>query len=293
MVVIGRNLDAVDRVTLFYNALVALLLVLFSSRIPNWHFEIFLNLAVMGVVLFIFSRITENAKPWPRLLKYIYPVFLFTPAYMQTGRTNRILFSNLLDPFFQKFEITLFGFQPAIDFANRFPQGWLCEWMHFAYFSYYLMVPGLALILYLTRSRGEQKEFMLALCATFYFCYLCYILLPIEGALSFGQNDFTQGGPFTHLMKSIYGNFESPGAAFPSSHVAVALVILYYTVKFVPKIAPLFILLGVSLVLATVYCRYHYAVDVLGGIFTMVLVTGLGQVFRLRVVIARPELERQ
>ena len=261
-----KNLNAIDKSTLWYHSTLLLFILVFSSRIHAWYFEILLNFGTIFIILFIVSKIGNGSPPFLRFLKFFYPIILFTPAYLQTGRINRVFFHDLMDPFFQGAEFSLFGFQPALAFSDRFPQGWVCEWMHFAYFSYYLMIPGLALFLYFARGEREQKNYLLALCIMFYACYLCYILLPVEGALSFGKGEFSQGGLFTRIMKAVYLDLENPGAAFPSSHVAVTLLVVYYSFIYAKKIAPIFFVLGISLIFATVYCRYHYAIDVLAGI---------------------------
>jgi membrane-associated phospholipid phosphatase len=54
--------------------------------------------------------------------------------------------------------------------------------------------------------------------------------------------------------------------AFPSGHTSVALLSLYYAVRFTPRLVPV-IAPGVFLmILSTMYLRYHYLVDVLAGI---------------------------
>jgi membrane-associated phospholipid phosphatase len=64
----------------------------------------------------------------------------------------------------------------------------------------------------------------------------------------------------------IYRHLESDGAAFPSSHVALAALVLYYTVRYARSAAWVVGPLVISLIVATVYCRYHYAIDVLAGL---------------------------
>ena len=55
--------------------------------------------------------------------------------------------------------------------------------------------------------------------------YLIYLALPVVGATSLVPAESPAGGPFAHLMRVIYDNFEPPGASFPSSHVGIAVKI--------------------------------------------------------------------
>ncbi len=282
-----RNLDAIDKSTLSYHTLVAVFIIAFASRINGWYLEILLNAGVIASVLFIFSRIGNNSHPVLRFVRFFYPILFFTPAYLQTARINRVIFSGLLDPFFQKAEFGIFRFQPSLAFADSLPQAWFSEWMHFAYFSYYLMIPGIAVLLYFKGDKQAIKNFMLSLCILFYFCYSCYILLPVEGATSFGRNEFN-GGLFTNIMKVIYADFESPGAAFPSSHVAVTLLIIIHALRDAKRFGPIFIFLGVNLIFATVYCRYHYVVDVMGGIEAVAMVAGAANLLNKHLLNCHP-----
>ena len=84
-----------------------------------------------------------------------------------------------------------------------------------------------------------------------------------------------QAGFFYRLMEVIYARFETPGAAFPSSHVAIALVTLRFSFRHLRPIRWIHLTLVVLLCLATVYCRYHYAIDVAAGLATTALLLPL------------------
>jgi membrane-associated phospholipid phosphatase len=77
-----------------------------------------------------------------------------------------------------------------------------------------------------------------------------------------------KAGFFYGLVAFLYRYFESEGAAFPSSHVALALVTLYFSWVYLPRIRWLHLVFAVGLCMGTVYCRFHYVVDVFGGVLT-------------------------
>jgi membrane-associated phospholipid phosphatase len=58
--------------------------------------------------------------------------------------------------------------------------------------------------------------------------------------------------------------------------VAIALGTLYFSYKYLPRIRHVHTVMTVLLCLSTVYCRYHYAVDVLAGIATAAVLLPLG-----------------
>ena len=76
-------------------------------------------------------------------------------------------------------------------------------------------------------------------------------------------------------MAWIYRHLEVAGAAFPSSHVAIAALVLYYTMRYARSAAWVVGPLVLSLIVSTVYCRYHYAIDVLAGLATTAILLPL------------------
>ena len=85
-----------------------------------------------------------------------------------------------------------------------------------------------------------------------------------------------QAGVFFRLMGWVYRVFEAPGSALPSSHVAVALCTVFFSFRYLRRIRYVHLAVAVLLCLSTVYCRYHYAVDVLGGLVTAAVLIPAG-----------------
>ena len=266
----GHALTIVDQCTIAYNGLVLVIALLFHSRIPQWPLLMLPNIIAIAVIYMLARAVGEQAALIPRLVRNLAPLGFFLPLYAQTEGLAHIVFPDFLDPLFIRIEAAVFGFQPAVVFAQRFPQRWLSEYLHFAYASYYLLFPGLAVFLYLRRRKRAFLDYMFTLCATMYACLLIYMFLPVRGAVTFGQGNGADGAggdplPFTAAMGWIYRHLEIEGAAFPSSHVAIAWIVLFYTVRYARPATWVVGPLVLSLIVATVYCRYHYAIDVLAG----------------------------
>jgi len=266
MAVRRTPLNVVDGCTLAYNAWVLAFILAFRSSIPAWQAQASLSLAMIVAGLLIAIR-DRAWLPW-RLIRSFYPLVFLLFMYEQTGRINHVIVPGFLDTGFQRLEGALFGIQPAVALARWFPQPWLAEYMHFAYATYYGLFTGMGIFLFFRRGPTAFADYMLSLCGTFYVCYLTYVFLPVRGAASYGLDSFQITGPFTRLMAAIYGSFEIEGAAFPSSHVAIATVVLYYTFRYARRAAWGIGPIVISLMVATVYCRYHYAIDVLAGVAT-------------------------
>jgi membrane-associated phospholipid phosphatase len=138
--------------------------------------------------------------------------------------------------------------------------------MQFAYSCFYWMMPVLGLVLAFGHSRDHLIRYLGALCLTFYACNFLFLFLPALGPASLHGVSFAYpGGFFTDMMHFLY-RFEIPGGHFPSSHVALTVVVLHYSLLMLKAKSILFWILGLSLIFSTVYCGYHYAVDVVGGL---------------------------
>lgn len=259
----SRNLNIVDRVTLSYNLVVALLIIIFRRRIISWRTHVSINLLIVALIRCALSRIGPRSPTSLRIVKDFYPLPLCIALYEQTGRINHGLFPQSLDPVVQRMELRIFRSQPSTQLRQLFPQLWLGEYMHFAYASYYLLIPGMGWLLY--QKPAVFQEYMLAVCNTFYVCYLLFILFPVYGPPSFSQETAAEGVLFIPLMRFVSG-FDIQGAAIPSSHVAVAAVVLHYGRRFVPRASVVVTPLCISLIVSTVYCGYHYAVDAVAGV---------------------------
>jgi membrane-associated phospholipid phosphatase len=61
------------------------------------------------------------------------------------------------------------------------------------------------------------------------------------------------------------------GGCMPSSHVAVALVVMIYAIRYTKTLAWILTPVILSLFVATVYGRFHYFLDVVAGILVGLL----------------------
>jgi membrane-associated phospholipid phosphatase len=293
-----KHYTFVDYATQGYIALVGLLILIFhNERVPG----VPLLLALHGLTLVLVHALirfhARRRPPHPALdlLRHFYPILLYTGFYRETGVLNEMFVPGYLDVWFVELEQRLFGFQPSLVFMHRLPYRWASELFYSAYFSYYVMIAGVGLALFL-RNRRQFFHYVSVVSYAFYCCYLAFICLPVTGPrLFFREVDhfslpaewLAQGaahpypeavtrGVMYHVIAWIYELFEPPGAAFPSSHVVVAICTLYFTWRYLPRLRGAHLVAVVLLCLSTVYCRFHYAVDVLAGIGVAAVLIPLG-----------------
>jgi membrane-associated phospholipid phosphatase len=285
----------IDYATQGYITLVGLLILGFQGRnVKGWGWILLAH----AVLLVLIHLLIQAHARWPgyRLLSFLrqcYPILCYTGFYGESGFLNQMLFQGYLDAGFLRLERRLFGWQPGIELMERFPQRWIAELLYLAYFSYYAMIAGVGLALFF-RNRAQFQHYLAVVSCVFYACYLAYIFTPVVGPriltrgvvpdppLEAAGYTATPTVPPTvesaatyQLMLFIYNHFETPGAAFPSSHVAIALTTLYFSFLYLPRIRWLHLTLAVLLCIATVYGRYHYVLDVPAGMLTAALLIPL------------------
>jgi len=282
-----KNYTFVDYATQAYMALVGLLILLFhNSTVPDW--PRLLGAHVVGLVL-VHWLIQAHAKqkPVPLLdfLRHFYPVLLYTAFFVETGSLNRMFFKEYLDPMVVQWEQGLFGCQPSVLFMQKLPWLAVSELFYASYCSYYFMVAGVGIALFL-RDRRQFFHYVSVVSFLFYVCYLIYIFLPVIGsrvffyqvdsyalpeatqqlAVTSAYPEAVQAGAFFRLMRWVYRVFEAPGAALPSSHVAVALCTVSFSFRYLRRIRYVHLAVTLLLCLSTINCRYHYVVYVLTGL---------------------------
>jgi membrane-associated phospholipid phosphatase len=103
-----------------------------------------------------------------------------------------------------------------------------------------------------------------------------------------------QAGPCCRIMGWVYRPFDAPGASFPSSHVAVAIGTVYFSFMYLRRIRWPHFFVMLLLCAATVYCRYHYVVDVAAGGLTAAVLIPLGNRLHFKFgKLAAPEAPRE
>ena len=272
-----------------------LILLLHGHAVPLWPWLVLAH--AFGIAL-VHLLIASHAR-WPanRVLDFVrhyYPILLYTGFYRETGELNQMTMTGYLDPAFIRLDQGIFGVQPSLTLMQSLPFWPVSEVMYASYFSYYIMIAGVGLALFL-RNRRQFFHYVSVVSFVFYVCYLVYIFTPVMGprifhrvidgyelpaelqpAVALEFPAAVQTGVFFRIMVWIYDIFEAPGAAFPSSHVAVALTTLYFSYRYLRPIRLIHLVVALLLCLSTVYCRYHYAVDVVAGVITALVLVPLG-----------------
>jgi membrane-associated phospholipid phosphatase len=96
-------------------------------------------------------------------------------------------------------------------------------------------------------------------------CYLIFVVWPVQGPRYLSPPIGVPTGPVRGLALTILEGGSSRGAAFPSSHVAVAVTQSLVMLRHRRALGAVVSAVTVALALGAVYGGFHYAVDALTG----------------------------
>jgi len=223
------------------------------------------------------ARGTRASRARPALLlRLFYGPLLYLVLYRQVAVLWPVLRPAPLDGLLVALEARLWGTQPALAFQAALPWRGLSELFCFAYFAYYLFVPAVGLTLLGTRGYLAAERYIRAVTICFLGCYALFWLLPTVGPHYWfppgrGPGPY-RGYLFNHLLQALTARGEIRGGAFPSSHVAVAVLTCLQVRRPAPALFPPLVLLTLLMLPAVVYLRAHYLVDVPAGMLTGLLI---------------------
>jgi hypothetical protein len=232
--------------------------------------QLLVNLAVLSGLALV-CVLSRRSRRWSfAFLRLSYGPALFAVLYRQTATVWPVFYERPFDAWLVHIEQALWGSQPSLVFAQHAPWRWLSELFCAAYYAYYYFIPAMLFTVLLTRGYriAEHVVFSTTLC--FLICYTLFWLFPtVAPHYWFPPHAGPQlyhGYLFNHLLFLFTAAGEVPAGAFPSSHIAVALLLTIQAHRFAPRLFPFMLAVTVMMCPAVVYLRAHYAVDVPAGL---------------------------
>jgi membrane-associated phospholipid phosphatase len=157
----------------------------------------------------------------------------------------------------------------------------ITEFLQLAYTSYYFLPLILCITLKITGKNKEFERALFLIILCFFLSYVGYILVPAIGpryTMNHLHSTDLHGLYLRDSIDSILNSLEGiKRDAFPSGHTAVTLVVSYLAYRFQKPLFWASLPFVMALIVATVYLRYHYVIDVLAGILLFVFTILIGE----------------
>lgn len=259
----------VDVLSVLFLALLAALTAVFHARFPGP--GVLLARFAGAALLVAVSSWAHNGWPDNRVLRYsnvLLPIFVVLFSFDSMGRMTGYINPPDKDRLLAELDLYLFGVHPG-EWMGGFANATLTAVLQLCYTSYYFLPVALCLMLYFNGEEDRFDRAVFGIVFGFFVSYVGYILVPALGPRYFIPDAFTHDlmrGPLASAMDGTLNLLEGENRdAFPSGHTEIVLIVLYYAWRYRRWYFWVCLPLITGLILATVYLRYHYAVDVLAG----------------------------
>jgi membrane-associated phospholipid phosphatase len=202
--------------------------------------------------------------------RHWYPHLYFLFCFEELGRLVHLVQPGWQDAKLIAFDHWLTGVHPTVwleQFATPARNDFM-QFVYLTYFTYLLVVGG---ILYNRRDWRGYWSVMTYSAVGYTIGYVIAIFFPIESpwfSMAGAWHGPLQGGAATAAINFIeyYGRVR--GAAFPSEHVAGAVAATWGAWRHRRWLFWAMLPLVTCMCVSTVWGRYHYVADVLGGLIT-------------------------
>jgi membrane-associated phospholipid phosphatase len=179
----------------------------------------------------------------------------------------------------------MFGVHPTV-WLERLTSPLLTEILQLSYITYYFLPLILGITLW---SKGRFQEFhffLFVVVLGFYLSYLGYTAVPAIGPRFILSDQQTVPLAGIWMFERIRVSLDQAEGitrdCFPSGHVELSLLVLYYARRFHRRIFWLILPAVSALIISTVYLRYHYVIDVLAGaLLAALIVAAAGPLYRV------------
>jgi membrane-associated phospholipid phosphatase len=274
-------LDTTDMLNAGFFAMMTVMVAIFASAIPLWWLFVALNLAII-VAIFLLADFASTRTHFWKLLHGFYMMACIPIVYKEVYYLGPAMNPRLMDSTLIAIDHALFGVHPTQWLAAyRYP--FVTEILQLAYSTFYLLPLVLAVDLYRKRRMQAFRLTFLTVILAFYLSYIGYLAVPAIGP-RFTLHEFSNKDkelPGVWLATTIRGWLNrgeniSPGMehpervvqrdCFPSGHTQITLVVIFLAFRYRARSRWCLSIVGSLLILATVYLRYHYVVDVAAGI---------------------------
>jgi membrane-associated phospholipid phosphatase len=265
-----------DLISSVYLSGLILLVLAAREHITDWHWL----LARYAILLVLQAGVAAGrGRGLPRIIAAFFPLVSVLGIY-DSLRFIPELNPGDRDDLLIWIDRAVLGGDASL-WLERISTPWLTDFLQLAYLVYYVLPFVLLGTLYSPQPRfakepGQTREHggafdlcVVALLLSHYFAFTGYMAIPALGprfALAPTYRTELTGllvaEPIRHILDAVEGIKRD---AFPSGHVSAALISVHYMFRFTPRLACCALPAVYLMIFATLYLRYHYAADILGG----------------------------
>jgi membrane-associated phospholipid phosphatase len=288
-----KYINPIDLIVIVFYILLTILTLVYSSIVDEWLLLIGYNFLLFIFIFWISGKANRSRNKYWMIAHYYYVIPLifltFKEVYVLLSAIRTIDYDHLLI----SIDRFIFGIDPTV-YLYQFSHPILTEIMQIAYATFFLLPIILGVEFQKKNDYNTFNFIIFTVVLGFFLSYIGYFLLPAVGP-RFTLHDFDAqnielpGIFITNFLREIVNIGESiPNGTinpievvqrdvFPSGHTQMTLIIMYLAVKLKSKNKIFFLVDGTLLIISTVYLRYHYVIDLIGGFAFMILTMAIAK----------------
>jgi membrane-associated phospholipid phosphatase len=266
----SMRVSAIDGLNLSFLGLVSVLAIL--SATP---YAVALAIVYPALLLWLLLTLRWHDR-WRAMfiLPVVYLFAVFETLFMVVPYFN----PWRADDFLARMDVALLGVNPT-EWATRWAAPWLTEILYCCYLFYFPMPLILLGWMYARSMVPEIEEAYFVYLTCYYVSYVLYFIFPAEGPrfhLVAAHPEPLPGLALTEPIRGLIDALEPNKLdAFPSLHAAILLTTLIFAFRHNRRMFCWLLAPAIGTTVSLVYCRYHYAVDVVVGFAIAALNYGL------------------
>lgn len=259
--------------TSFLTALLALTLI-FYGKLPyaNTLILTYFSLLVIQAILlkgYSYMPFAKKSGVAEYSRNLVFPVICVFVIFDSLEWLVHYINPRDIDPLLIRLDYLIFNNHPTV-LLEALHTPVLTDLLQLSYTSYYFLPIFLGIILKFRRRDGEFDRSLFLILFCFYLSFIGYVLFPALGpryTINHLQTFDLKGLYAAEAIQELLNRLEGiKRDAFPSGHTAVTLVVSILAYRYHKGYFYITLPVVAMLIFATVYCRYHYVVDVIGGI---------------------------
>ncbi|HZW40519.1 MAG TPA: phosphatase PAP2 family protein [Ignavibacteriaceae bacterium] len=277
-----HKLKAYDIVIISFYGFLTGLNIIYNEFIPNWDYFVLINVwIIVFTFILAYAEVHSKSKVWQYIhWWYVAPLIMIT--FKEIYFLVKPIRQQDYDYVFIAIDRFIFLGQDPTHMIYVLANPILTEILQIVYGIFYLLPLILLLVLLKNRRYRAVDYAVFSVIYGFYLSYLGYFALPGIGP-RFTLHDFESLSEelpglllteplrdFTNLGESIPTGTPNPAELvqrdiFPSGHTMITLIVMYLSFKLRSRSRYFLIPVGSLLIFSTVYLRYHYFIDLVGG----------------------------
>jgi hypothetical protein len=195
-------------------------------------------------------------------------------SYFELRELLPLVNPRSLDVALSWIDLKVLHFEPSL-FMDRFVTPATTEWFAFYYFGYFALLASHILpMVFFSRRARLVSELGLGMILIYATAHTLYMVVPGYGPVTYLANRFEHPLPDGFWLRAVLNAVQSGGAQkdiFPSLHTAGPVFMALFSFRHRRELPfkytwPLVTFFSANIVIATMFLRWHYLIDVLAGL---------------------------